>query len=131
MKKIVISGSASLQDKVTYWRSYFEGEGHLVIDYPKSWDGNRGFEDQFKGLYEDFYKSIEECDVFFLMNEDKKGISGYIGASGAAEIVYAIMQNLLHNRGIEIFIAKMPNEKVFAYEEISNYLKMGWIKIYE
>lgn len=131
MKKVVISGSASLQDAIISWKRNFEDNDYQVIGYPKPWDNTRDFSGQFTELYTDFYKAIEQCDTFFLVNEDKNGISGYIGASGTAELVYAIMQNLLHGRNIEIYIAKMPDEKVFAYDEICKYLKMGWVNIYK
>ena len=35
MKKIVISGSSKLQDKVNYWLEYFKNENCEVLDYPK------------------------------------------------------------------------------------------------
>ena len=35
MKKIVISGSSKLQDKVEYWISYFKNLNYEILDYPK------------------------------------------------------------------------------------------------
>lgn len=35
MKKIVISGSSKLQDKVNYWLEYFKNKNYIILDYPK------------------------------------------------------------------------------------------------
>jgi len=35
MKKIVISGSSKLQDKVNYWLNHFKNKGYAILDYPK------------------------------------------------------------------------------------------------
>lgn len=35
MKKVVISGSSKLQDKVNYWLEYFKSKGYTILDYPK------------------------------------------------------------------------------------------------
>lgn len=128
---IVISGSANLQDRLEFWKNHFEQKGYQVIGMPEKWSDTRDFKEQLTELYRDFYTSIEDCDTFFLMNEDKNGISGYIGANGTAELVYAVMLNLIKNKGIEIYIAKVPEERVLAWDEVVSYLRVGWIKVYE
>lgn len=130
-QKLVISGSSSLQGKIAYWKKHFEERGYDVIAIPEFWDDQKDFKQQLTDLYKDFYTAIDTCDVFFLMNEDKNGIEGYIGANGTAELIYAVMQNLIRDRGMEIYIAKLPEERVPAYDEVTSYLKTGWIKIYE
>lgn len=35
MKKIVISGSSKLQDKVNYWLEYFKSKNYEILDYPR------------------------------------------------------------------------------------------------
>lgn len=129
--KLVISGSASLQDRLEFWKNHFEQKGYKVTGMPETWSDTRDFKEQLTELYRDFYTSIEDCDVFFLMNEDKDGISGYIGANGTAELVYAVMLNLIKDRGIEIYITKTPEERVLAWDEVVSYLRVGWIKVYE
>lgn len=129
--KLVISGSASLQDRLEFWKNHFEQKGYKVIGMPEIWSDTRDFKEQLTELYRDFYTSIEDCDVFFLMNEDKDGISGYIGANGTAELVYAVMLNLIKDRGIEIYITKTPEKRVLAWDEVVSYLRVGWVKVYE
>lgn len=130
MKKIVISGSSKLQDKINDWVNYFEEKNYEVLYYPKVIEPeNYSFE--LPIAYGNFYTSLENTDVFFLMNEDKNGIKGYIGASAIAELTYAVIQNLIHDKNIEIYILNMPSREVSSYDEVKFYLDMRWIKLYK
>ena len=126
MKKIVISGSSKLQEELITWKKHFEQKGYKVIDYPKQVN-----KENLKDIYKSFYESLEKADVLFLMNEERKGIKGYIGPSSMAEVIYTIMLNQIHNKKIEIYILNMPSREVSCYDEIKLFLENGWIKIYE
>ena len=126
MKKIVISGSSKLQEELITWKKYFEQKGYEVIDYPKQVS-----KENLKDIYKSFYESLEKTDILFLMNEERKGIKGYIGPSSMAEVIYAIMLNQIHNKKIEIYILNMPSKEVSCYDEIKLFLETGWIKIYK
>ena len=126
MKKIVISGSSKLQDKVNYWLNHFKNKEYQVLDYPKLVD-----ESMLPKIYKDFYNSLENTDVYFLMNEEKNGIKGYIGPNSFAELTYVVILNLIHNKNIDIYILNMPSEEVSSYDEVKFWLDQGWIKIYE
>lgn len=129
MKKIVISGSSKLQDKINYYLNYFKDRGFEILDYPKKVDEENLMIDLPK-IYNDFYTSLENTDVFFLMNEEKNGIKGYIGASAIAELTYVVVLNLIHNKNIEIYILNMPSKEVSSYDEVKFWLDIGWIKLY-
>lgn len=73
---------------------------------------------------------MENTDIYFLMNEEKNGIKGYIGASAIAELTYVVILNLIHNKNIEIYILNMSNEDVSSYDEVKFWLDMGWIKLF-
>ena len=45
-KKIVIAGSAKLQDKIEYWITFFKNKDYEVLDYPKKIE-----ESKFMDLY--------------------------------------------------------------------------------
>ena len=130
MKKIVISGSSSLQDKVNYWREHFKNKNYQILDYPKSIE-KENYEKELPKVYKDFYTALENTEVFFLMNEEKNGIKGYIGASAIAELTYVVMLNLIHNKNIDIYILNMPSQEVSSYDEVKFWLDMGWIKLYK
>lgn len=129
--KLVLSGSASLQSRIAYWKQHYEAKGYDVIAYPESWDDTKDFTQQLTELYSDFYRAIDECDVFFLMNEDKNGIEGYIGANGTAELIHAVMLNVVHSKNITIYIAKVPSREVLAHDEVTSFLRTGWIQLYD
>lgn len=126
MRKVVISGSIQLQDKINLWKIHFQEKGYKMLDYPRPVK-----EEDFPEKLKDFYKNIEKTDIFFLMNEKKNGIDGYIGASAIAELTYAVIQNLIHNKKIEIYILNMPSTEVSAYDEVKFWLDMGWIQLYK
>lgn len=130
MKKIVISGSSKLQDKVNYWLEHFKNKNYEILDYPKLIEQDN-YVKELPQVYKNFYTSLENTDIFFLMNEEKKGIKGYIGASAIAELTYVVILNLIHNKNIEIYILNMPSEEVPSYDEVKFWLDMGWIKLYK
>lgn len=127
--KVVISGSASLQDKTEKWLNYFQDLNYLVIDYPRKIDENN-FLKLYPDVHKKFFNAITDSNIFFLMNEDKNGIDGYIGAEAFAELCFAVSQNLVYDKNIDIYVLKMPNEKVQCYEEIKLWLSLGWVKIW-
>lgn len=130
MKKIVISGSSKLQDKIKNWVEYFSKSNYKILDYPKPID-EKNFIDLYPNIHKNFYESITKTDILFIMNEDKNGITGYIGSAAFAEMVFGIAQKLIYNKKLEIIILKMPSANINCYDEINLYLKLGWIKLYK
>ena len=130
MKKIVISGSSKLQDKVNFWLAYFKNKNYEILDYPKFIE-EKNYEKELPKVYKDFYTALENTNVFFIMNEEKNGIKGYIGASAIAELTYVVILNLIHNKNIDIYILNMPSQQVSSYDEVKFWLDMGWIKLFD
>lgn len=134
MKKIIISGSSKLVDKVKYWVSFFENKGYEILDYPKyvgEADESANYDEALTKVYNEYYHSLEKTDIFFLMNEQKNGIDGYIGSSAISELTYVVVQNLIHNKNIEIFILKKPAKDLGCYEVVKFWLNKGWIKLWK
>jgi len=153
MKKLVISGSSKLHERALYWRGYFEGRGYDVIDWPAPvsleeetldepqtapglslgrWlkPGDSDYAERLTNLYKRFYKNLDQADTFFLMNEDKDGIEGYIGASAIAELTYVVIGNLNRGKKTEIYILKLPSKSQNCYDEVKFWLDQDWLKIY-
>lgn len=130
MKKIVISGSTKLTEQIAYWRGYFEGRGYEVLDYPKPvLEGDYAVE--MTKIYRRFYRHLDDTNSFFLMNEDQNDIEGYIGSSAMSELSYVVMNNLNHDKHVEIFILQEPSDKQSYYTEVKFWLDQGWLKVYE
>ncbi len=130
MKKIVISGSAKLTEQIAYWRGYFEGRGYEILDYPKPVpEGDYAVE--MTKIYRRFYRNLDNTNSFFLMNEDQNDIVGYIGSSAMSELSYVVMNNLNHDKHVEIFILQEPSDQQSHCTEVKFWLDQGWIKVYE
>lgn len=130
MKKVVISGSAKLEEKINYWLYYFKNKNYNILDYPVPIQENV-FLEEYPNIHKNFFKAITNCDILFIMNEDKNGLLGYIGPSTFSELAFGIVQNLIYNKNIEIILLQLPDENIPSYDEISLWLKLGWIKLYK
>lgn len=130
MKKIVIAGSASQEEKSKYWKSFWQNEGYLVTAYPEP-ILKETFERDYPRVHKEFFQNITEANVLFIMNEDKKGISGYIGAETFAELCFGVIQNSVYDKHIKTILLKMPSKEVQSFDEIELWLKLGWIEILE
>ena len=130
MKKVVIAGSAKLQNEVNKWLKIFEKKNYEVLDYPRAIEESK-FMELYPNIHTEFLENITKTDMLFLMNEDKNGIGGYIGYEAYAELLFGLSQKLIYNKNIELIIFKIPSQNVGCYEEINLWLKLGWIKLYE
>lgn len=101
LKKVVIAGSASLQDEVTKWSEYFENLNYEILDYPRAIDKER-FMELYPKVHVGFLEKIIETDMLFIMNEDKNGVSGYIGYEGYAELLFGLSRKLVYKKDIEL-----------------------------
>lgn len=129
MKKIVIAGSAKFCDEMSEWKEYFENKGHEVINYPKKIDQRNAQE--YQHVYIKFFESLNETDILFVVNKNKNGLEGYIGAETFAELTYALIQKKVNGQNKKIYLLKMPSEEVACYAEIRNFLELGWIEIFD
>lgn len=129
MEKIVIAGSAFSQEALKSLIKKLEND-YLVLDYPKEIPEDK-FLDLYPSIHKEFFKSIRKSNVFLLFNYDKKGIEGYIGAEGYAELCFAVALNLIYNKNIKIYIYKTPSKEVNCYKEIKLWLELGWINLWE
>lgn len=130
MKKVVIAGSAKLQDDIKYWKEKFSNNNYEVLDYPKAIEKER-FMELYPSVHKEFFENITKTDILFIMNEDKKGKIGYVGAESFAELTFGLAQKLVYGKNIELIILKMPSIEMQCYEEIDLWLKLGWIRLYE
>ena len=130
MKKVVIAGSAKLQKEINKWLKIFESKNYEILDYPRKIEQER-FIELYPSIHKTFFEYITKTDMLFIMNEDKNGKYGYIGAEAFAELTFGLAQKLVYNKEIELVILKMPSQDVQCYEEVDLWLKLGWIKLYE
>ncbi len=130
MKKVVIAWSSSLQKKLQIRKNFWEEKGYEVTNYPAP-IAEESFLQEYPQVHTKFYQDISESDILFIMNEDKNGIIGYLGAESFAEMCFGIAQNLIYAKNIEVILLQLPDTKVQSYDEIQLWLKLNWIKILE
>lgn len=127
---MVIAGSAKLQSDINRWKKKFSDDNYKVLDYPKAIEKEK-FMELYPNIHKEFFLNITKTDVLFIMNEDKNGKIGYIGAESFAELTYGLALKLVYGKNIELLVLKMPSTDVGCYEEIDLWLKLGWIKLYK
>lgn len=128
MRKIVICGSSKFSEEALKLKQKLENMQYNVINYPKKID----IENEYKLTYEKFYEDINITDDILVLNLDKNGITGYIGYETFAEMSYLIANNIVtKNTDRKVFIYKMPSKKCGCYDEINQFLKLGYIKLWK
>ena len=125
-KKIIIAGSAKLQEEIKRWIDYWEERGCTVVDFPRSIP-KKTFNKTYPGVHKRFYADILKADIFFVANGKKNGIAGYIGPETFAELAFAVIRKISNKQKIRIVLARMPSRKVASYEEIKRWLRLGWV----
>lgn len=130
LKKIVIAGSLSFEDEIGKWVKRWTDAGYDVLDYPKSVSGNK-FPENYPEIKKRFFENLEEADILFVVNEEKDGIRGYIGAQVFAEMVFVVANNLVRGKDTKVVLANMPSREVQSYEEIEQWLGRGWVELFE
>lgn len=128
MKKIVLSGSASLQDEINDMIDKLKNK-YEILDWPKPLNADT-FIQAYPNVFKNFMQSITNADVLLAVNADKNGINGYIGAQSYAELCFALTQNIVYGKKIDLYILKMPDKTVHCYNEIKLWLSLGWINIW-
>ena len=120
MKKVVVSGSLLNKDKIDYWVNYFTKKGYDVINHPKETNEN------FIKIYSNFYKSIDEADILFIVNERKNNVDGYIGVATYAELAYGIIKKINDNKDIYIYVVNKPN-----IDEVNAWIDLNMVSIFD
>ena len=109
-KKLVIACSSKFEKEIEDWKEYFEKNGYQVINYPKKIDQEN--ENLYKDVYLKFFKSLDETDILFVLNGEKNGIEGYIGAETFAELSYTMVQKVNHDKDKKIWLLNKPSKEV-------------------
>jgi len=129
MKKVVICASAVFYREAQAWKAKLESMGYEVIRTIQSISENDI--DQYQKTHQEHYAKMAECDIVFVLNLEKKGISGYVGASVFAEIAFAIGLNLVLNKNIQIFYLNPFPDNLPYSDELAKWQKLGWIKQFQ
>ena len=121
--KVVISGSISAYKKMAEVTSVLEARGYTVrmpsldnIGDELDADGNTVETAHIKiakDLIREYYEEIKSCDVLLVVNEEKKGISGYIGGNTFLEMGFA------HVLGKRLYVLNPYSPQLAYVDEIN------------
>lgn len=127
--KVVIAGSAKLQDEMRKWFEYWNGlPGHEVTAHPKVIPPE-DFDALYPDVHKEFFAAITEADVLFVANERKGDVDGYIGPETFAELAFGLAQRLVYGKDIKLILARMPSPEVPCHDEIVLWRRLGWVEI--
>ena len=128
MKKIILAGSSKFIDKIEYYKKYFSNNGYTVLACPKKIDQTNI--NIYDNTYKLFFKALNETDEIFVVNEEKNGIKGYVGAETFAELSFVLANNILKNEKRKIYLLNEPDEKNNCFYELNAFIKLGYIEIW-
>ncbi|MFA5966979.1 MAG: hypothetical protein WC805_00470 [Patescibacteria group bacterium] len=129
MKKVVICASAAFYTEAQEWKKRLEEIGYRVTTTLKDIDESDIF--QYRQTHQEHYAKMAECDIVFILNLEKKGIPGYIGASVFAEIAFTIGLNMVFNKNIQILCVNPIPDNLPYSDELTKWQKLGWIKQFQ
>lgn len=121
--KIVICGSMSMHVKMFEVKSSLELMGHDVvmpgtdnINEELDKDGNSVESAHIKirdDLIRDYYEKIKKSDAVLVVNENRKGLEGYIGGNTFLEIGFA------HVLRKKLYILNRYSDQLSYFDEIN------------
>jgi len=117
-QKIVISGSASLQEEMKKRVRFWEEKGDQVLAWPVP-------------IHDAFYNAINGTDILFIANVGKNDVLGYVGPNAFAEISFAVGLNFVRKRKIRIILLNMPMDESSYGEALRLWIKNGWMEIFD
>jgi len=121
----------SFLDDIDLWKQKLEKNSYRVIQYPKKLTGE--FLPSYKKEFTEHYQKIVESDIVLVLNMQKKGIDGYIGAAVFAEIAFAVGLNRTSHSEKEIGVYCLnpfPDSLPYA-EELQYWVDLGWLKFWK
>ncbi len=128
MRKIVICGSSKFNNEILELKEKLENMQYEVINYPKKIN----IQNEYKQTYEKFFDDLNNADDILILNLDKNGIDGYIGYQTFAEMSFFVANNIItKNNNRKVFIYKMPSKLCGCYDEINQFLKLGYIELWK
>lgn len=74
--KAIISGSIAFQAEYEKIHLQLIHAGIELFDYPRE---SQNLVEEYPKILISFFKNIKTADLFFLFNQDQKGVNGYIG----------------------------------------------------
>lgn len=124
-RQIVIAGSAKFWRESLEHKTILENAGFEVLDYTKQETTDKSW----RSLYEYFWSKLFRADDIFVLNLDKKGVKGYIGAETFAELSFMAVRKM-RGDDVRIYLYQWPSKKCTCYDEIMEMKELDWLELW-
>ena len=121
-KNIVISGSLRFKDEIEQVKNKLE-KNNNILDYSRVDDRS------YIEVLNKFFKSINNTDILLVINNEKSGVNSYIGVSTFCEINHAVLNNIMYNKNISIYLLNDIDSKYSCYNELKYFIDNDIVKI--
>lgn len=129
MKKLVLSGSVKMASEIEEWRGYWQSQSAIqILDYPLA-ISSEGFLQEYSQVFQKYFSHLDETDMLFVVNGEKNGVKGYIGAGMFSEIAY-VVSRIARGEKQEVILANSPASQLFCSDEIDLWIRLGWVRIF-
>lgn len=129
MKKFVLSGSVKMASEIEKWRGYWQAQSEVqILDFPSA-ISPEGFLQEYSKVFREYFSHLDETHVLFVVNGEKDGIKGYIGAGMLSEIAY-VVSRIARGEKQEVILAHPPAFQLFCSDEIDLWIKLGWVRVF-
>lgn len=122
-RTIAIAGSSKFWREAVEWKMRLENAGYEVVAWPE-----REGKDWF-ALYENYWGKLLRADDILVLNLDKRGVKGYIGAESFAELSQMAVRRM-RGEDVRIFLHDWPSRKCACYDEIMEMKRLGWVRLW-
>lgn len=121
----------SFWDDILYWNTELQKQGYSVVQYPKQISGE--FLPGYIVEFTTHFQQMEQSDIIFILNKEKNGIPGYIGAAVFAEIAFAVGLNRTsrQNNPLSIVLLTGISPELPHYEELQRWIDLGWVSFWQ
>ena len=130
-KKITICASISFWDDIVNWKDKLTKDGYDAIQYPKQLSDD--FLSNYNTEFTKHYQQITKSDIVLILNMQKNGVDGYIGAAVFAEIAFAIGLNRTFRAEtpIEVYCLNPFPDSLSYAEELQHWVDLEWLKFWQ
>lgn len=118
-----------MASEIEEWRGYWQSQSAIqILDYPLA-ISSEGFLQEYSQVFQKYFSHLDETDMLFVVNGEKNGVKGYIGAGMFSEIAY-VVSRIARGEKQEVILANSPASQLFCSDEIDLWIRLGWVRIF-
>ena len=124
--KIVIGGSEAFYKEIEASTDALQSAGFSVLF--RAVPPLTNPVEEYPQVHSEFFRALNKAEVYLVVNLEKHGIPGYIGAGVFLEIGYVVTNNVLGKSNIKVVLVNLPHSNC-AQDELDLWYKLGWYEV--